>query len=78
MVGKLGGVKLLGIFVVILQKAIKKTQENMSYLVADGNGIVSVACKYHVHSIDMIMHYFLDLFLWSSNTRHQFIAYNLL
>ena len=38
-VGKLGGVKLLGIFVVILQKAIKKTQENMSNLVADGNGI---------------------------------------
>lgn len=39
MVGKLGGVKLLGIFVVILQKAIQKTQENMSNLVADGNGI---------------------------------------
>ena len=38
-VDKLGGVKLLGIFVVILQKAIKKTQENMSNLVADGNGI---------------------------------------
>lgn len=38
-VGKLGGVNLLGIFVVILQKAIQKTQENMSNLVADGNGI---------------------------------------
>ena len=70
-VGKLGRVKLLGIFVVILQKAIKKTSGKHEQLGNWWKWNRSGASKYrHVHSMNMKMHYFMDLSLWSSNRRH--------